>query len=80
MSLYDVASMESIVRARLQTPAQANMDSVTILAALNDGYRDVASRAFCIEHEDTAYAVEGNRLVPFIGHRVTFVEYVVVGG
>jgi len=71
MGLYRVDEMESLIRTTLDIPSQAHVTSATILQTINDAYKNVASRAFCIENEDTVYTVSGNRLVPFAGHKVT---------
>jgi hypothetical protein len=80
MGLYQVDAMESLIRTTLEIPSQAHMSSATILQVINDGYKDVTSRAFCIENEDTVRMVTGNRIVPFTGHRVNYVESVYTTG
>ncbi len=73
--IYRVDEMEALIRAALEIPAQEHMSSATILRAINDGMKDVAALTSCIEHEDLAVTVAGNRLVPFSGYKVNFVEY-----
>lgn len=73
---YSVETMESLIRAALNEPSQARITSSDILRTLNDGYKDVALKAFCIEHEDGVLTTIGSRLVPFSGHRVNFIELV----
>jgi hypothetical protein len=78
-----VGDIESEIRSRLKAPVGSAVTAEMLLQAINDGYKDVASRAFCIEHEDTATTVSGSRLVSFNGHRVNFVERseeIVTGG
>jgi hypothetical protein len=75
MGLYRVDAMESLIRTELNEPNQTRITSADILRVLNDGYKEVASRAFCIENEDIAATVSGNRLVSFSGHRVNYVTY-----
>jgi len=77
MALYAVSDMESLVRSELREPVENKLTSAEILTALNDGYKDVSSRAFCIENEDTATTVLGDRLVSFDGHRVNNVQNIV---
>ena len=74
-SLYRVDAMKALIRTQLKEPSTAILSSAIILQAINDAYKEVASRAFCIEHEDTATTVAGDRLVPFSGHRVVEVKY-----
>lgn len=78
-NLYRVDEMESLIRTTLEVPSQSHISSVTILQAINDGYKEVASRAFCIENEDTVALVSGNRQVGFSGHRVNAIEYQTTG-
>ena len=68
--LYRVDEMEALIRTILETPLQAHLSSAAILQAINDGYREVASRALCIEHEQTVHTIVGSRLIPFVGQRV----------
>ncbi|MFH1147972.1 MAG: hypothetical protein V1736_09745 [Pseudomonadota bacterium] len=75
MGLYRVDAMEALIRTRLMEPSTAILTSAIILQVINDAYKEVASRAFCIEHEDTVTTVVGDRLVPFNGYRVTKVGY-----
>lgn len=73
MPLYRVDAMEELIRTALEAPLQAHITSVVILQAFNAGYRDVSALAFCIENEDMVNTVPGNRLAPFIGHKVNYV-------
>jgi hypothetical protein len=75
MGLYRVDEMESLIRAMLRAPSQEHFTSADFLRAVNDAYKDVSSRAFCIEREDIIRTVPGSRLVPFSGHRVNNVLY-----
>ncbi len=73
--LYRVDEMESLIRTTLRVPSQEILSSATILNAINDGYKDVSARAFCVERKDTVTTETGNRFVAFNGHRVNFIEY-----
>ena len=75
MSLYRVDAMESLIRTELNEPNQTRITSADVLRVLNDGYKEVASRAFCIENEDNDVTISGNRLVSFRGHRVNYVTH-----
>jgi hypothetical protein len=75
MGLYRVDAMESLIRTELNEPNQTRITSADVLRVLNDGYKEVASRTFCIENEDNDATVSGSRLVSFKGHRVNYVTY-----
>jgi len=76
MGIYRVDEMESLIRIALNEPSQERITSGDILQAINDGYKEVGTKMFCIEQEDTVYTVAGCRFVPFTGCRVNFVELV----
>lgn len=46
-----VTEMEAAVRAALNEPSQSMITSAEILNALNDGYKDIAVKALCVEGE-----------------------------
>lgn len=73
-SLYQVDAMEKLVGEYLGEDI-LNVFPNDILNALNDGYKDVSAKAFCIERADSALTISGHRLVPFTGHKVTDVLY-----
>jgi hypothetical protein len=70
MGLYRVDAMEALIRSTLGETPGTSLSSADILMAINDGYRNVSARAFCIEREAGVATVAGNRVVPFSGHRV----------
>lgn len=76
-NLYRVDEMESLIRSDLSEPSQVFLTSAMILQAMNDGYKDVALKALCIESEFVTVTVPGSRLIPFLGHRV---NYIIPGG
>lgn len=73
MPLYRVDAMEALIRSSLEEPSQAFLTSAIILQAINDGYKDVTLKALCIECEFVTATLPGNRLVPFLGHRVNHI-------
>ena len=75
MDLFRSDAMEALIRTRLMESSAEILTSAIILQTMNDGYKEVASRAFCIEHEDTVTTVMGSRLIPFDGCRVNKVIY-----
>lgn len=74
--IYTVSSMENLIRSGLNESATTRISSSEILTALNDGCKEVSSRALCIEREEDAFTVSGNSLVKFSGHKVKQVSVV----
>ncbi len=72
--MIDVAMIEDLIRDTLDVPDERRLPSAEILAAANDGYREVGSRAFCVEREVDVAARTGERIIAFTGHRVAQVE------
>jgi len=64
--------MESLIRTRLNEPSQARITSADILQALNDGQKDVAIKALCIESIDYVTLAEGARIYPFNGIKIKY--------
>jgi len=58
----NIAEMEALVRAILNEPGQSKITSEEIRNALNDGYKDVASKALCVEDE-TLFAINAGQKV-----------------
>jgi hypothetical protein len=71
----NLSLMESLTRSTLNELSQVRLPSPVIQAELNSGYRDVASKAFCIEHIDTLVVLPLTTIIPFTGHRVNKLEY-----
>ena len=74
MSLYTVTTMEAMIRAVLDEPSQARITSTQILHVLNDGLKEVAIKALCIERETEVAIMAGERVIPFDGIKVNFVR------
>lgn len=71
--------MESIIRSDLNESSTVRISSAEILTALNEAYKEVASRGLCIEAEDYAVTIDGNNFVKTTGNTVTYVELVNLG-
>jgi hypothetical protein len=67
----NIATLTELIRAALAR----RVSEAEILRALNDGYRDIAARAFCIERKFKLPTVAGARAIPFPwGIRINHVE------
>jgi hypothetical protein len=73
--MYPVDTMDSIIRQELNERAMERITPNQVLDSINDGYKEVSSRAFCVEHEDLVSTVSGERLVKFSGNRVNKITY-----
>ncbi len=73
MSIYNITEMEAMIRSALNEPSQSRITSAEILRVLNDGQKDVAIKALCIEKEVSVSLQTGQTVVPFDGIRVNFV-------
>lgn len=69
-----VTEMELAVRAKLNEPSQARITSAEILNALNDGYKDVAVKALCVESEVLYTIDESIKVSPVNYLKVMFVR------
>jgi hypothetical protein len=49
----NVTEMEAAIRVTLNEPTQTCISSAEVLNALNDGYKDIATKALCVESEAT---------------------------
>lgn len=74
--MEDVTTMIEIVRSALDERDAVILPDAVIVAALNDGSRDVSVMAGCIEKESTVIVRAGTRIVPFEGLRLVGVELV----
>jgi hypothetical protein len=70
--------MEAFLRSEMNQSSVVLLTAADVLAALNDGEREVASRALCKEVEDTVVTDAGSCLVKFSGYRVNQVSIVAV--
>jgi hypothetical protein len=71
--------MESMIRSDLNESTTVRISSAEILTALNEAYKEVASRGLSIEQEDYAVTTEGCNFVKTTGNTVTYVELVNLG-
>ena len=74
--MNDVTNMIEIVRSALGERDTVILPDAAIVAALNDGSRDVSVMGLCIEKEITVIVRAGTRIIPFAGLRVESVELV----
>lgn len=74
--LYTVTNMEALVRSELNEPTEYLVTTVQILAALNDGYKEVGSRALCIEREKNVVTISGENLISVGDWKVKHVSVV----
>lgn len=75
---YTVTNMEAALRSEMNQTSTTILTAANILAAINDGQKEVASRALCKEVEDTVVTDAGSCLVKFSGYRVNQVSVVSV--
>lgn len=75
---YTVTNMEAAIRSEMNQTSTVLLTAAEILAAINDGQKEVASRALCKEVEDTVVTDAGSCLVKFSGYRVRQVSVVSV--
>lgn len=70
----NVSEMESAVRSALKVSSTTMITSAEVLSALNDGYKDVASKALCIEKETSASVNNGIKINSVDCLKVNYVQ------
>lgn len=71
MNVYE---MESAVRSALKVSSTTMITSAEVLSALNDGYKDVASKALCIEEETLLPIEENEKIIASGGLKVQYAQ------
>jgi hypothetical protein len=71
MNVYE---MEAAIRATLNEPTQTCISSAEVLSVLNDGYKDVASKALCIEEETLLPIEENEKIIASGGLKVQYAQ------
>lgn len=66
--IYTVTNMEALVRSELDEATEYLVSTPELLAALNTAYKEVASRALCIEREGNVVTISGEPLV-YVGDK-----------
>ncbi len=79
MAWPDFSDIKTQVRNLLDEATAAQWTDAEINLWINDGQRDIAAKAGCYEAIQPVATVSGSRLVPFVGHKVTHVEYLAGG-
>jgi hypothetical protein len=69
-----LAEIETLVRSSLNESTEDILTAGDMLNAINDGYKEVTSRAFCIENEENVVTVEGSRDIVHGGSKVNYVR------
>jgi hypothetical protein len=70
----NVTEMEAAIRATLNEPTQTCISSAEVLNALNDGYKDIASKALCIEEETLLPIEENEKIIASGGLKVQYAQ------
>lgn len=68
--IYSVANIEKLIASELQCNSELQISGSDILTAINDGYKEVSSRAFCIEDTVDVTTIVNSRFVEYSGHKV----------
>ncbi len=69
----NITTMEALVRTRLNEPSTVMLSSTEILRALNDGQKDVAIKALCIEKEVLVVLDTSQATIPFTGIKINYI-------
>jgi hypothetical protein len=77
--IYSVANIEKLIASDLQCSSELQIPGPDILTAINDGYKEVSSRAFCIEETYDATTAVDSRIIEYSGHKVIDVYCVELG-
>jgi hypothetical protein len=63
-----------LIRIELNEFSETRITADDVWRAIEDGTKEVASRAFCIEEEQPVTVTDGESVVPFEGQRVNYVR------
>lgn len=72
--IYNVTNMEALIRSELNESTTLRISDTELLAAINDGYKYVATRGLCYEKESLGVTIVGRSTVKFAGIRVNYLE------
>ncbi len=65
-----IEEMTDEIRSKINIPDIFFITDIEILAALNDGYKEVSVKALCIENTETITTVVGERYYQFTGIKI----------
>lgn len=80
MAWPDFSDILSRVRSRLNETTAAFWTDAELKAWINEGERDIAFKALCIDNVDNVSIPTTTRVVPFSGIKVKYVEHVPSSG
>jgi hypothetical protein len=70
--IYNLTNLEALIRNEMDETSATRFTPAEILAACNDGYKEVASRAFCHEVVQDVVTVPGSPLIHWSGIKVLY--------
>ena len=73
--IYIVSTMRTLIRTELNESTTTRISNAEILAALNEGYKFVATRGLCYEAETAYVTTVGRNIIKHAGLRVNSIEY-----
>jgi hypothetical protein len=72
--MYNVKTIEQLVNTELVMIADNTLSGTEVLSAINDGYKEVAALAGCIENVDTVLTVSGSNSISYSGNQLNRIE------